>query len=145
MMYELKIDDLLFSNDKSKLLVNIIHDYLSNNSYWAKNIPIITLEKAIEGSNCYACYINTKQIAFARVITDGATFAYLADVFVIEEFQNKGIGKKLMAFIMNDKNLQGLRRFMLATKDAHTLYQKFGFNSLTAPERIMEIKYFESY
>ncbi len=145
MIYEIINNELLFSNDKSKLQINVIHTYLSQTSYWAKNIPLEIVTKAIENSFCYACYTNNQQIAFARVITDAATFGYLADVFVINEYQGKGVGKLLIDFIMKDEQLKGLRRFMLATKDAHELYKKFGFNPLSTPERMMEIKPFETY
>jgi GNAT superfamily N-acetyltransferase len=138
-------NDYVFSNDKSKLQVKLIHNFLSNESYWAKNIPVDTVEKAIEGSLCYGVYHHEQQIAFARVITDCATFAYLADVFVIKRYRGVGVSKQLMNFIMDDCQLKNLRRFMLATKDAHTLYEKYGFKSLSTPERFMEIKPFETY
>lgn len=138
-------NDYVFSNDKSKLQIQIIHSFLSNESYWAKNIPESTVLKAIEGSLCYGVYHQQQQIAFARVITDRATFAYLADVFVVEKHRGFGLSKQLIDFIINDSQLKNLRRFMLATKDAHSLYEKFGFKSLSTPERFMEIKPFETY
>lgn len=138
-------NDYVFSNDKSKLQIHVIHNFLSNESYWAKNIPLNKVIKAIEGSFCYAVYHQENQIAFARVITDCATFAYLADVFVVGNYRGLGISKQFMDFIMNDSQLKNLRRFMLATKDAHTLYEKFGFKSLSTPDRFMEIKPFETY
>jgi GNAT superfamily N-acetyltransferase len=145
MLYEKKIDDYLLSNDKTKLQVDVIHNYLANESYWAKNIPISIVQQAIEGSECFAIYINNQQIGFARVITDYATFAYLADVFILEEYRSKGLSKELMQFIMDFDPIKPIRRFMLATKDAQGLYKQFGFNNLAFPERIMEIKFFESY
>lgn len=138
-------NDYVFSNDKSKLQIQIIHSFLSKESYWAKNIPESTVLKAIEGSLCYGVYHQQQQIAFARVITDRATFAYLADVFVVEKHRGFGLSKQLIDFIINDSQLKNLRRFMLATKDAHSLYEKFGFKSLSTPERFMEIKPFETY
>lgn len=138
-------NDYVFSNDKSKLQIQIIHSFLSKESYWAKNIPESTVLKAIEGSLCYGVYHQQQQIAFARVITDRATFAYLADVFVVEKHRGFGLSKQLIDFIINDSQLKYLRRFMLATKDAHSLYEKFGFKSLSTPERFMEIKPFETY
>jgi hypothetical protein len=138
-------NDYVFSNDKSKLQISVIHNFLSNESYWAKNIPLSTVIKAIEGSLCYAVYHKEQQIAFARVITDCATFAYLADVFVVENYRGLGICKQFMNFIMSDSQLKNLRRFMLATKDAHSLYEQFGFKSLSTPDRFMEIKPFETY
>jgi GNAT superfamily N-acetyltransferase len=144
-MYEKRINNYLFSTDKNKLQLNVIHDYLSKESYWAQNMPLDLIKESIAGSICFAIYIDNKQIAYARVITDNATFAYLADVFVIEEHRGKGLSKELMRFILDHPSLKKLRRFMLATRDAHGLYKQFGFNALAKPETIMEIKFFESY
>ncbi len=126
------------STDKKLLQLSRIHDFL-NQSYWAKDIPLNTVQRSIENSMCFGVYKNDLQIGFARVITDYATFAYLADVYIIEEEQGKGYAKQLMHFIMNHDDLQGLRRFMLATRDAHGLYEAFGFSKVAIPERIMEI------
>jgi ribosomal protein S18 acetylase RimI-like enzyme len=109
------------------------------NSYWAKNIPFATVKKAAENSMCLNVFIKDEQVAFARVITDKTTFAYLCDVIVAEKHQRKGIGKALMQFIMDHPDLQGLRRFTLGTKDAHGLYEKFGFTVPKFPDRLMEI------
>jgi GNAT superfamily N-acetyltransferase len=144
-MYEKTINDYLFSTDKTKLQVNLIHDYLSKESYWAQNMPIDLIKESIEGSICFGVYHNEKQIGYARVISDGATFGYLADVFILEEHRGKGLSKELMRFIMAYPAFKKLRRFMLATRDAHGLYTQFGFNALAKPETIMEIKFFESY
>ena len=144
-MYEKTINEYLFSADKNKLQVNVIHDYLSKESYWAQNMPIELIKDSINGSICFGIYFKNKQIGYARVISDCATFAYLADVFIIEEQRGKGLSKELMSFIMDHPDLKKLRRFMLATKDAHGLYKQFGFNALAKPETIMEIKFFESY
>ena len=127
------------STDKNLLDVGLIHRYLSEDSYWAKNIPKAVVEKAIGHSLCFGIYQETAQIGFARVITDRATFAYLADVFVLTGHRGKGLSKWLMEEIMAHPDLQGLRRFMLATSDAHGLYAQFGFKALDAPERIMQI------
>lgn len=145
MSYESTIDGILYSADKNLLQINVIHDYLSKESYWSKGIPLQIVENAIKGSVCFAAYDGGKQIAYARVITDGATFGYLADVFVLEPYRKKGISKNLMQFIMACPELKGLRRFMLATKDAHSLYEKFGFKNLSTPDRFMELKPFETY
>lgn len=126
------------STDKKLLQVSRIHAFLSQ-SYWAKDIPLAIVQKSIENSMCIGVYKNDVQIGFARVITDHATFAYLADVYIIEEEQGKGYSKQLMQYIMNHPDLQGLRRFMLATRDAHGLYEAFGFSTVAIPERIMEI------
>jgi len=139
------IDGYLFSTDKEKLQHAYIHHFLSEESYWAKNIPIHIVEKAIEGSICFGVYDKQQQIGFARVITDHATFGYLADVFIDKAYRSKGLSKELMNFIMEQPVIKPLRRFMLATKDAHGLYTQFGFNALKEPARFMEIKSFETY
>lgn len=145
MNYELTENNVLYSCNKDLLQVDVIHHYLSKESYWAQNIPVSVVEGSIKGSLCFGAYSDGKQIAYARVITDEATFGYLADVFVLEPYRKKGISKTLMKFIMNHPSLKNLRRFMLATKDAHTLYEKFGFKKLSTPDRFMEIKPFEVY
>lgn len=149
-IYDSNKTEFVISTDKSKLNIQFIHHYLSNESYWAKNIPIETVQKSIDGSFCFAVYmqednVQLQQVAFARVVTDHATFAYLADVFVDEAYQGNGLANQMMEFIMNHPELQGLRRWMLATKDAHALYAKFGFLPLDKPERIMGFKPFEIY
>lgn len=126
------------SDNKDLLDIGFIHFELSN-SYWAKNIPIELVQKSIAHSLCFGVYKDKKQIGFARVISDYATFGYLCDVIIAQEEQGKGAGKMLMEFIMKHPDLKGLRRFMLATRDAHTLYMKYGFTKLQNPDRIMEI------
>lgn len=118
--------------------MNFIHHELSN-SYWCKNIPRTLLEKAIQSGINFNVYQGEKQIAFARVITDKATYAYLCDVIVNENYRGKGIGKAMMKFIIDHPDLQGLRRFTLATRDAHTLYTQFGFEVTKNPQNMMEI------
>lgn len=145
MAYEKIVRDYLFSNDKGKLQVDVIHHYLSKESYWAKNIPRDLVEQTIKESVCFGVYFNSRQIGYARVITDLASFGYLADVFILEDHRNKGLSKELMSFIMNYESFKKFRRFMLATKDAHGLYEQFGFKPLAEPARFMEIKPFESY
>jgi GNAT superfamily N-acetyltransferase len=148
-IYETFQNEFIISTDKSKLDVDIIHNYLCNESYWAKNIPVEIVKKSIDGSCCFGLFVKEnlilKQIGFARVISDCATFGYLADVFIIEAYRGKGLSKWLMETIMNCPDLQGLRRWLLATKDAHSLYKKFGFLALDKPERIMGFKPFEEY
>ena len=151
-IYEAGKNKFIISTDKSKLNIQFIHNYLSNESYWAKNIPVNTVKKSINGSCCFGLYINENknvlaatQIGFARVVTDFATFGYLADVFIVENYRGKGLAKWLVKVIMNHPDLQGLRRWMLATKDAHALYAKFGFLALDKPERIMGFKPFDEY
>lgn len=131
-------DQYSISDDKSTLDVPFIHRFLST-SYWAENIPVETIQRSIEGAVCFGVYHNDKQVGFARVITDSATFAYLADVFIDENYRGHGLSKWLVEVIMGDPRLQGLRRFMLATRDAHGLYAKFGFTPLTNADRWMQI------
>ena len=131
-------ENFLISTDKSKLDLNYIQSVLSK-TYWAEGIPVETVEKAVDGSICFGIYDKNKQIGFARLITDAATFAYLADVFIDEAYQGKGLGKCLIEDIMKHESVQGLRRFMLATKDAHGLYSQYGFVPLTNSERWMHI------
>ncbi len=139
------INGIVYSANKELLQIAVIHDYLSKESYWGGGIPKQTVEKAIIGSLCFAAYKDNKQIAFARIVTDHATFAFLADVFVLKDHQAQGIGKELMKFIMDHVSTMGLRKIMLATRDAQTLYQKYGFKNLPHPERFMMLKYIESY
>ena len=120
---EAKRDDYTISTDSARFDLDVIHGYLSR-SYWAEGISI---------------YHGTKQVGFARVITDTATFGYLADVFVLEEYRGRGLSKWLMEVIMAHPDLQGFRRWLLATRGAHGLYQKFGFDRLAHPTNIMEI------
>ena len=137
--YEINEDDCLISTDKSRLDRALIHQYLSERSYWAKNIPLETMNRSIENSLCFGLYRDGRQIGFARVVTDCATFAWLADVFVLEEQRGHGFGKRLISAVQAHPLLQGLRRFMLGTADAHGLYQQFGFMPLKQVERFMEI------
>lgn len=145
MIYEQLIGDYTYSTDKGKLDLNYIHHFLSKESYWAKNIPIDIVRKSIEGSFCFGIYDGHQQIGFARVITDYATFGYLADVFVDKKYRGKGLSKNLMQFIMENDVVKGLRRFMLATLDAHGLYEQYGFMKLEGDKRLMGIKFFEEY
>jgi GNAT superfamily N-acetyltransferase len=129
------------SPDPALLDVSVIHRYLSQESYWAQGIPLETVQRAIANSLNFGAYASDgRQVAYARVVTDKATFAWLCDVFVLPEFQGQGIGKQLQAEIWRHPKLQGLRRYLLATLDAHGLYRQFGFQELAAPERYLEIK-----
>jgi GNAT superfamily N-acetyltransferase len=107
-------------------------------SYWARGIPVEIVSKAIDGSLCFSLRDATRQVGFARVITDRATIAYLNDVFVLPEFQGKGLGRWLMECVMSHPELQGLRRWVLVTRDAHKLYAEFGFKALAMPEGFIE-------
>ncbi len=145
MMNEKYIGEFLYSTDKSKLNLDYIHHFLSKESYWAKNIPINIVKTSIEGSLCFGVYENDKQVGFARVITDYATFGYLADVFIDKDYRGRGLSKELMTFIMEQDVVKKLRRFMLATLDAHSLYAQFGFESQEGNKRLMGVKFFEEY
>ena len=127
------------STDKSKLELIIIHDFLSK-SYWSEDIPIDVVKRSIENSLCFGVYNAQQQIGFARVITDHTTFAYLADVFILEKERGKGLSKWLMECILKHKELQGLRNFCLMTKDAQKLYEKFGFKNILDPKKFMAKK-----
>ena len=125
------------STDKARLDLGVIHGFL-NTSYWAAGRSIETIQRSIENSLAFGVYKGDQQIGFARVITDYATFAWIADVFILDSFQGQGLGNWLMEVIITHPELQGFRRWVLATKDAHELYRKFGFTELTRPERWME-------
>ena len=139
MVFEVSKDNFLISTDKSKLDIGLIHNYLSKDSYWAKGITLETLERSIENSVCFGLYDGSKQAGFTRVITDRATFAYIGDVFILEKYRGKNLSKWLMETILKHPELQGLRRWMLLTRDAQELYRKFGFKEFHAPERCMEL------
>lgn len=126
------------STDQTKLDFETIHRYLSGESYWAKGIPEETLRRSIANSICFGVYLGKEQVGFARIISDQATFAYLADVFILPAHRGKGLSKKLMETIVSHPDLNGLRRWVLATADAHGLYAHYGFKPLTKPERWME-------
>ena len=130
-------DDYILSTDKTKIDINTVHQFLSH-SHWAEGISIELVKQSIENSLCFGIYHLKKQIGFARVISDLTTFAYLADVFIIPEERGKGLSKWLMQMIIEHPHLQGLRRFTLATRDAHELYAQFGFTSFDKPERWMQ-------
>ena len=129
------------STDPARLDLAAIHQYLAEESYWAKNMPLPLLEKAIANSLCFGLYApDGQQAGFARVVTDYATFAWLCDVFVLPAHRGQGLSKWLMQVVWAQPELQGLRRRMLATLDAHSLYTQFGFAPLAAPDRFLEIR-----
>jgi GNAT superfamily N-acetyltransferase len=127
------------STDKSRLDVDLIHRWLSEESYWAKNIPRATVERSIEHSLCFGAYDGDAQVGFARVVTDRAVFAYVGDVFVLASHRRRGVSKQLMEAIRSHPELHGLRRWHLLTRDAHALYAQYGFRALDNPLRHMEI------
>lgn len=124
------------STDKSRLDLDVIHGYLSR-SYWSPGVSRDKVATAIEHSLCWGLYEDDRQIGFARVVTDRSSFAYLADVFIVPDRQRRGLGKRLVAAVVADERLQGLRRFMLATRDAHGLYEQYGFERVTDPSKLM--------
>ena len=130
--------EFLVTTDPARLNIDFIHGYLVR-SYWSEGISREIVERSIANSHCFGVYDGDKQIGFARVITDYATFAYLADVLIIEFHRGRGLSKFLMDCIVKHPQLQGLRRWMLATRDAHSVYAKFGFTPITNSDRFMEL------
>jgi GNAT superfamily N-acetyltransferase len=137
-MSDWRKDNFTISTDRSRLDIALIHDFLSNTSYWAKGRSLDAVKRSIENSLNFGVYDGTRQIGFARVATDYATFAWLADVFILEQYRGRGLAKWLMETILSHPELQGFRRWVLATRDAHELYRRFGFRELRRPERWME-------
>jgi GNAT superfamily N-acetyltransferase len=135
---EVRKEAFTISTDRSRLDVEAIHRFLHEESYWARERTLEQTKTAIENSICFGLFYGDEQIGFARVVSDKATFAYVGDVFVIEDYRGKGLSKWLMQVIVEHPDLQGLRRWVLATKDAHGLYEQFGFAPLRFPERWME-------
>jgi GNAT superfamily N-acetyltransferase len=130
--------EFVISTDDKRLNLDLIHGFLTE-CYWAKGIPREVVARSIENSLCFGVYRDGRQVGFARVISDYATYAYIGDVFVLESHRGRGLGKWLMECIMQHPRLQGLRRWSLVTRDAHGLYMQFGFTPLKAPERYMEL------
>ena len=137
--------DFTVTDNREDLDIEVIHGFLCRESYWAEHIPRATVEKAITHSLCFGLYHAGKQIGFARAVSDHATFAYLADVFVLTDYRGRGLGKWLVSCILIHPELQGLRRWMLATLDAHGLYEQNGFVPLRHPEWFLEIHYPDIY
>jgi GNAT superfamily N-acetyltransferase len=129
--YEVRKENYCVSTDISKLNIEMIHRYLTSESYWARGIPKPVVEKSIANSLCFGVYCDNKQVGFARLVTDMATFAYLADVFIVPEYRGLGLSKFLMETIHGHPELQDLRRWWLGTKDAHGLYEQFGWTRIT--------------
>lgn len=142
---EIKEEGFVFSDDRNLVDIKAVHNYLSTQSYWAKGIPIEIVQRSISNSLCFGVYKDGKQVAFARWVTDSATFAYLCDVYVEEEFRGLGLSKKLMSLMMFHPDLQGLRTYSLATLDAHGLYEQFGFKTVATPQKLMEIRINDIY
>ena len=136
--FERSVKGFLISTDAARLDLEVIHNFLSTRSYWAEGVPREVVARAIANSLCFGIYDGAKQIGFARVISDYATFAYLADVFIIEAYRGRDLSKALMEIVTSHPHLQGLRLWTLRTADAHSLYQRFGFTTPARPERQME-------
>ena len=136
--YELHRGEFTISTEKARLQLDVIAAFLSR-SYWAQGRARPAIERSIEHSLCFGLYGGERQIGFARVVTDCTTFAYLCDVFIDESYRGQGLGKWLMSVVMDHPDLQGLRRWILATRDAHGLYRQFGWTELKDPGRWMEI------
>lgn len=135
----------VFSDDKNIIDVTAVHHFLSTKSYWAKGIPFATVAKSIQNSLVFGIYKDNVQVGFARWITDSATFAYLADVYIEEEYRGLGLSKKLLSLMLFHKDLQGLRRYQLSTQDAHSLYSQYGFKPLENPGNNMAIVIKDAY
>jgi GNAT superfamily N-acetyltransferase len=129
-------DAYSISDEPERLQLEVILEYLAR-AYWSNQRPRAVIQRSLEHSLCFGVYENQTQIGFARVVTDHATFAYLADVFILETHQGHGLGKWLVQTILEHPDLQGLRRWILATRDAHGLYAQFGFAALENPDRYM--------
>ena len=124
--------------ERARLDLNVIQSFLNIESYWAQERTLEQIKTSIENSICFGLYDGTAQIGFARVVSDQATFAYLGDVFILDGFRSQGLSKWLMETLLEHPDLQNLRRWILATRDAHGLYKQFGFNDLKHPDRWME-------
>lgn len=138
--------EYFISTESAWLDLELIHHFLSEHSYWARGVPRDVVARSVANSLCFGVYASGKsaldpgrrQVGFARVTTDRATFAYLADVFILPEHRGRGLGKRLVETILAHPELQGLRRWMLATADAHELYRQYGFTALSQPDRFMQ-------
>ena len=137
--YEVRDHDVLISTDPALLDRALVHTFLSERSYWAQGISRELVDRSIDHSLCFGVHRGGRQVGFARVVTDFATFAWLADVFVVEAERGRGLSKQLVAAVVAHPRLQGLRRFLLGTLDAHGLYAQFGFKPIGEVERFMEI------
>ncbi|HEY4909248.1 MAG TPA: GNAT family N-acetyltransferase [Methylomirabilota bacterium] len=137
-MNQTRARNIVVTTDRSRLDLDVIHGFLTT-SYWARGVPREVVARSMEHSLCFGAFDEDRQVGFARVISDRATFAYICDVFTLESHRGHGVGKSLMAAIMSHPELQGLRRRTLFTRDAHGLYRQFGFGAAGHPERLMEV------
>lgn len=135
----MQANDLTISNNKADLDIEMVYTFLTQHTPWAKGMPRDTFERAVAGSLCFGGYLDGKQIAFVRLVTDEATFAYLCDVFVLPDYRGKGVASALLKHVFASPSLTGLRRIVLVTSDAHHVYAPHGFTGLANPERYMEL------
>jgi len=133
------LDEYEISTDPDRLDLDVIHNFLAVESYWSPGIPRSIVERAVQNSLCFGIYLGGAQVGFGRIVTDKATFALLADLFILKPHRGKGLSKWLMSSIIGHEDLQGLRRLLLLTSDAHDLYRQFGFGELGNPWRFMEV------
>jgi GNAT superfamily N-acetyltransferase len=133
-----RMSDITLSLDRSRLDIDAIHAFLTG-TYWAAGISRDVVARAVAGSVCVGAFDGDAQVGFARLVTDGATFAYLADVYVLEPCRGRGVARRMLDALFAHAQVQGLRRMMLATRDAHDLYARYGFTALGAPDRFMEL------
>ena len=142
---EYQQDGFTISTDRARMDVDVIHHYLSQDSYWAKNIPREIVERSIQNALCFGIFTAERQVGFARVISEYASFAFLGDVFILPDYRGRGLSKWLVACIQSHPDLQGLRAWMLVTRDAQGLYAQFGFQPLANPEKFMQIRMINPY
>jgi GNAT superfamily N-acetyltransferase len=138
-LYEVQHGEFTISADPARLDHEAVHDFLANRSYWAKGRPWALNERMMDACLCFGIYKGDEQVGYARVVTDYGMFAYLADVFVLEDYRGQGLGKALIRAIMDHPDLRDLRQWLLITRDAHGLYSQFGFKPLARPEAVMSI------
>jgi GNAT superfamily N-acetyltransferase len=144
MIHEWQRDDYTVSTDPARLQLDVIHGFLTG-SYWAAGIPRETVERSVRNSLCYGVYLGDTQVGFGRLVTDFATFAYVADVFVLDAHRSRGLAKWMARCMVETPELQGLRRWLLATRDAHAVYRSVGFETVTDTSRFMQILNREVY
>lgn len=139
MQAQRSVSEYEITTDARRLDIDVIHRFLAQDSYWSRGVPRGVVERAVQHSLCFGVYLRSAQVGFGRVVTDKATFALLADVFILPEHRGKGLAKWLMQCIVGHEDLQGLRRFLLLTSDAHGLYRQFGFRDIGDAQRFMEV------
>jgi len=141
----MSVDGYQISTDRDRLDVDLVFHFLSEESYWSPGIPRAVVERSIDNSLCFGVFHGDEQVGFARIVTDKATFALVADVFILESHRGKGLSKWLMHEVMDHPDLQGLRRLLLLTSDAHSLYAQFGFTEIGNARRFMEVLHPDVY